>query len=98
MLYPDLLKLAIAVGAVAIAVVLWLWVKRQNQRRILPRPSELIADDPLALRDFRNVFFNLTEVDRERIIKVWMNRSQCSRSEAMRLAVEDWRKDQRTWR
>jgi hypothetical protein len=32
---------------------------------------------------------------RERLIKRWMDRSGCDRTEAMRLATEEWRRDNR---
>jgi hypothetical protein len=48
--------------------------------------------------EFKNVFFNRTASRRERIVAHWMKLKNCSRSEAMRMAIDDWRKDQRSWR
>jgi hypothetical protein len=44
--------------------------------------------------EFKNVFFNRTYADRERIIAHWMRAKAVSRNDAMKLAVEDWRNDQ----
>jgi hypothetical protein len=58
-----------------------------------------VTDAQIAIeREFKNVFFNKTSDDRERIISVWMVRRQCTRYEAMRFAVDEWRSGQRTWR
>jgi hypothetical protein len=93
------LLLALAVIAIAAGAVLVLWRWRTGaSTQALPEPAGLVGDDPQVVREFKNVFFNRTQVDRERIISFWVKRSRCSRGEAMRLAVEDWRKDQRTWR
>jgi hypothetical protein len=44
--------------------------------------------------EFKNVFFNRTNADRERIIAYWMRIKVVSRNEAMKAAVEDWRNTQ----
>lgn len=49
-------------------------------------------------REFINVFFNKTEADRERIIELWIQKKQCSREEAITLALEQWQRDNRSWR
>jgi hypothetical protein len=74
----------IGILALAIAAGAWWWRKRQNDKRVL--------------REFKSVFFNLAERDRERIIATWRDRARCGRTEAMRLAVEDWRRGARSWR
>lgn len=46
-------------------------------------------------RDFARVF-SMTGADgKERLIRRWMDRAGCDRTEAMRLAVEEWRRDNR---
>ena len=90
--------LLVAVLAVAGAVGLTMWRGLIHRRRVKPQRDGTPVDDARVVRDFNNVFFSRTQADRERIISFWMGRSSCSRTEAMRLAVEDWRKEQRTWR
>ena len=46
-------------------------------------------------RDFRNVFMTTSTEGKEALIKRWMDRKKCSRPEAMRLAVEEWRRENR---
>jgi hypothetical protein len=48
--------------------------------------------------EFRSVFFSRTSADRERIISYWMQKRDVDRTEAMRLAIDDWRKDTRAGR
>ena len=47
---------------------------------------------------FKQVFFNKTENDRNRIIQYWMEKKRCGRDEAMNYAVEELMRDQRSWR
>jgi hypothetical protein len=82
-LIDMLLPIALVIVASAVAFAVWRW------RRV---PATKV------IREFKNVFFNKTEADRERLISLWMNRSGCNRTEAMRLAIENWRQDQRSWR
>ena len=46
-------------------------------------------------RDFSRVFATTSAQGREGLIKRWMDRNGCDRTEAMRLAVEEWRRDNR---
>ena len=48
-----------------------------------------------AAREFRTVFNMTSQASKEAMIEKWMRRQGCSRSEAMRLAVEEWRRDNR---
>jgi hypothetical protein len=82
-LIDILLPITLAVVASIIAFAVWRW-RRVTAAKVI--------------REFKNVFFNRTEADRERLISFWMNRSGCNRTEAMRLAIENWRQDQRAWR
>jgi hypothetical protein len=43
--------------------------------------------------EFKSVFFSRTSADRERIISYWMKAKSVDRAEAMKLAIEDWQKD-----
>jgi hypothetical protein len=53
------------------------------------------AADAQAAREFRTVFNMTSQASKEAMIEKWMRRRGCSRSEAMRLAVEEWRRDNR---
>jgi hypothetical protein len=97
----DWLPIIVVFAVVVVLVFGWLLAvwrdKRGAQGTALPEFGET-GDDRQVTREFKNVFFNLTEVDRERIISALIKRSRCTRTEAMRLAIDDWRKDQLTWR
>ena len=47
---------------------------------------------------FNNVFSTKSAADRERIIKRYMTAKTCNRDAAIRYAVDEWRKDNRSWR
>jgi hypothetical protein len=53
------------------------------------------AADAQSEREFRTVFSMTSQAGKEAMIERWMRRQGCSRSEAMRLAVEEWRRDNR---
>jgi hypothetical protein len=44
-------------------------------------------------RDFQRVFSMTSVQGKEGLIKRWMDRTGCDRTEAMRLATEEWRRD-----
>lgn len=46
-------------------------------------------------RDFQRVFSLTSAQGKEGLIKRWMDRTGCDRTEAMRLATEEWRRDNR---
>jgi hypothetical protein len=46
-------------------------------------------------RDFQRVFSMTSTQAKEGLIKRWMDRTGCDRTEAMRLATEEWRRDNR---
>jgi hypothetical protein len=46
-------------------------------------------------RDFNNTFTFKTKAERERIVLYYMKKFGCNRTEAMRRAIEDWKKDNR---
>jgi hypothetical protein len=62
-----------------------------------PREPSKDASE-VELGEFKSVFFNRGSADRDRIIKYHMAKRNCGRVEAMRFAVEEWRREQRTWR
>jgi hypothetical protein len=46
-------------------------------------------------RDFSRVFSMTSAQGKENLIRRWMDRAGCDRTEAMRLATEEWRRDNR---
>src|ERR1700731_1097279 len=46
-------------------------------------------------QDFARVFAMTSAQGKEGLIRRWMDRSGCDRTEAMRLATEEWRRDNR---
>lgn len=58
----------------------------------VPSPQDAQKNDVIEA-EFKSVFFSRTSADRERIISHWMRAKSVSRTEAMRLAIEDWRRD-----
>ena len=51
--------------------------------------------DPRIEREFNKVFMMTSKEGKEALIKRWTDRKKCGRGEAMRLAVEEWRRDNR---
>jgi hypothetical protein len=82
----DSLFIVIAVSIAVFAVVIFATVALHRK---VGRAIEL---------DFRNVFLTTSKEGREALIKRWMDRTRCRRREAMRLAVDEWRREQRSWR
>jgi hypothetical protein len=62
--------------------------RRAEVRREVGRQSEI-------QRDFSRVFSMTSAQGKENLIKRWMDRAGCDRTEAMRLATEEWRRDNR---
>ena len=58
-------------------------------------PSQRKADDPGIEREFNNVFMTTSKEGKQALIKRWMDRKKCDREEAMRLAIEELRRDNR---
>ena len=50
---------------------------------------------PRIEHEFKRVFMTTTKEGKEALIKRWMARQKCGRLEAMRLAVEEWRRENR---
>ena len=81
------------------------WWKRAKPLDGLLRdhPSQRKADDPGKAqrvdpgieREFNNVFMTTSKEGKEALIKRWMDRKKCNREEAMRLAIEELRRDNR---
>ena len=57
----------------------------------LPHKAQRV--DPRIMHEFNKVFMTTSKEGKEALIKRWMARQKCSRLEAMRLAVEEWRRE-----
>ena len=51
--------------------------------------------DPRIEHEFNRLFMTTTKEGKEALIERWMARQKCGRLEAMRLAVEEWRRENR---
>jgi hypothetical protein len=51
--------------------------------------------DPRIEHDFNKVFMTTSREGKEALIEGWIDRKKCSRGEAMRLAIEEWRRENR---
>ena len=85
----DLLIL-LAVLAVALSLVLWLVYRSGHVQHRATGEADVQAE-----REFRAVFNMASQAGKEALIEKWMRRTGCGRSQAMRLAVEEWRRDNR---
>jgi len=59
------------------------------------RPQAELRRQSKTQRDFQRVFSMTSARGKEGLIKRWMDRTGCDRTEAMRLATEEWRRDNR---
>ena len=93
---PDLyflLYLLAGLGAF-LAIIYGCMRKFRRRKPVLDRLlGEDGAADAQSAHEFRTVFNMTSQARKEAMIKNWMRRRGCSRSEAMRLAVEEWRGD-----
>ena len=73
------------------------WWKRAKPLDGLLRdhPSQRKAVDPGIEREFNNAFMTTSKEGKQALIKRWMDRKECDREEAMRLAIEELRRDNR---
>jgi hypothetical protein len=86
--------LVVAMLAVVAFGLMFFWlVYRDRHER--PHTAATGGADAQAEREFRAVFSMTSPASKEAMIEKWMRRQRCSRSEAMRLAVEEWRRDNR---
>jgi hypothetical protein len=71
------------------------YLKKAKPLDGLRRDRQGGAADAQSEREFRAVFSMTSQAGKEAMIERWMRRQGCSRSEAIRLAVEEWRRDNR---
>lgn len=76
----------------------------RNEKTAVGLAKEGVSSQPQAVavgameaveREFKQVFFNLTNDGRERVIQGTMIKRRCTRVNAMRIAIEEWRSDNR---
>ena len=82
---------------VAGGVAYYLSQHRSNALRPAPatrRQADLVRQSDIQ-REFQRVFSMTSAQGKEGLIKRWMDRTGCDRTEAMRLATEEWRRDNR---
>jgi len=65
------------------------------QRRTHKHQRVPIAGRSEVEEEFKRVFFMTSTQGKEGLIQRWMDRTGCDRTEAMRLATEEWRRDNR---
>jgi hypothetical protein len=96
-----LVGILVGIAAVlAVGLAVWLSARRAGRPRGIDRSGVVDGGarrSPTEI-EYMNVFFNKTPREREQMIVHWMKRKGCTREEAMRAAVEDWRWDTRSWR
>jgi hypothetical protein len=69
----------------------------RKAQRVDPRPAHQKAQgvDPRIEHEFSKVFMTTSKEGKEALIERWTDRKKCSRGEAMRLAIEEWRRENR---
>jgi hypothetical protein len=89
--------LAMALCAGAALVLSFLHWKEWKSQKINPGLLHQKAQrvDPGIEREFNNVFMTTSKEGKQALIKRWMDRKKCDREEAMRLAIEELRRDNR---
>ena len=79
-----------SLGVFIIGSAIFRFRGHRTQRKRIERDRVFLIE-----RDFRNVFMVVSTGGKEALIKRWMDRKKCGRLEAMRLAVEEWRRENR---
>jgi hypothetical protein len=51
--------------------------------------------DPRIEHEFNKVFMTTSKEGKEALIQWWVEKKRCSRGEAKRLAIEEWRRENR---
>jgi hypothetical protein len=74
----------IIVALLAGAALVWWFLQRKGDRV-----------DPRIEHEFNKVFMTTSKEGKEGLIQRWIDKKKCSRGEAMRLAIEEWRRENR---
>jgi hypothetical protein len=85
-------------GEIIAGLVLLLCVAGVAYYLLQHRPQRAVANARRSdvERDFARVFSMTSAQGKSRLIRRWMDRTGCDRTEAMRLATEEWRRDNRS--
>jgi len=75
--------IALATGATAL-LVWWFWRWKAERARIE--------------HEFNKVFMTTSKEGKAALIRRWIDKKKCGRGEAMRLAVDEWRRETRSHR
>ncbi len=93
----DLL-LAVFLCLLFLGWAIWALVSRESSsgpdRSMAKPPDAAFAAAHEIERRFHNLLLIVARKDKERIIEAYMSNNRCSRTEAMRLYIEDWEKEQ----
>ena len=88
---------ALCAGAALVLSLLHLKAQKPGQDDDLKKAKlldGLLRDHPIE-REFNKVFMTTSKEGKEALIEGWTDRRKCSRGEAMRLAIEEFRRDNR---
>ena len=79
------MALLLAGAALVLSFPYWKGLLHQKARGV----------DPRIEHEFNKVFMTTSKEGKQALIKRWMDRKKCNREEAMRLAIEELRRDNR---
>ena len=88
---------ALCAGAALVLSLLHLKAQKPGQGDHLKKAKlldGLLRDHPIE-REFNKVFMTTSKEGKQALINRWTDRKKCDREEAMRLAVEELRRDNR---
>jgi hypothetical protein len=90
-----LLAMALLLGtALVLSFLHWKdWKAQRINPGLLHQKTQRF--DPGIEREFNKVFMTTSKEGKQALIKRWMDRKKCDREEAMRLAIEELRRDNR---
>jgi len=74
------------------------WIKKALQKETTKKPSLTVVDlaQVRAIEhEFNKVFMLTPKENREELIKSWMTKRNCDRVYAMKLATEEWQRENR---
>jgi hypothetical protein len=86
------MAMALTAGA-ALALCILHWKAQRIGRRLPHQKAQRV--DPRIEHEFNKVFMTTSKEGKVALIEGWADRKKCSRGEAMRLAIEEWRWENR---
>jgi hypothetical protein len=88
----DVVAIILVVALLLVGAGVAYFLSQHETEPLRPVPNAGQSDIE---RDFARVFSMTSAQGKERLIKRWMDRAGCDRREAMRLATEEWRRENR---